>query len=85
MESAFSNGPLAKGKGADVDKRASIKVHSKRCRLADPDGISAKAVIDGLVLGGILSDDNAKFVKEVAFSQEISKVEETIIDVVWEV
>lgn len=84
MEPTTCHGSLATGKGANVDKRASIRVHSKRNRLADPDGISAKAVIDGLVLGGILRDDNAKFVKEVSFTQEISKVEETIIDVFWE-
>ena len=83
VESTFSNGSLAKGKGADMDKRASIRVHSKRRRVADPDGISAKAVIDGLVVAGILGDDSAKFVKEVTFSQETCKVEETIIDITW--
>lgn len=51
--------------------------------MADPDGISAKAVIDGLVLGGILVDDGAKFVKEVTFTQETCKTEETIIDITW--
>ena len=83
MECAFSNGSLAKGKNKELDKRASIKVHSKRKRLADPDGISAKAIIDGLVLGGILQDDSAEFVSEVSFTQENSKTEETIIDIVW--
>lgn len=79
MESTFSNEPLAKGKGDKVDKRASIRVHSIRKRMADPDGISAKAVIDGIVLSGILADDSAKFVKEVSFSQEVGSKEETVI------
>lgn len=59
-------------------------MHSKRYRLADSDGISAKYVIDALVLGGVLADDSPEFVKEVRFSQEkISKdkPEETIITV----
>ena len=84
MESTICHATLAKGKGDKMDKRACIAVHSKRKRLADPDGISAKAVIDGLVLGGVLSDDNAKCVREVSFTQEVSKVEETIITVSWE-
>lgn len=64
-----------------MDKRASIHVHSKRTRLADPDGISAKAVIDGLVKAGILTNDSPEFVKEVSYSQEVTKDgEETIID-----
>lgn len=84
MEPVISNGSLATKEGKGLDKKASIRVHSKRSRLADPDGISAKAVIDGLVLAGILRDDNAKCVKEVSHSQEQSKVEETIIEIVWE-
>ena len=48
----------------------SISIHSIRHRLADHDNISAKAVIDGVVHAGILSDDSTKQVKEVTFSQE---------------
>ena len=46
-----------------------ITVHSYRHRLADPDGISAKAAIDALVKAGILTDDSAKEIKEVRFRQ----------------
>ena len=66
-----------------VYPRVSIRVHSKRRRLTDPDGIAAKAAIDGLVRGGLLTDDSAKTIKEVSFSQELSDVEETVIEV-WE-
>jgi len=51
-----------------MDQRVCIHVHSKRRRLTDPDGIYAKAVIDGLTSGGILLDDSAKFIKEVSNS-----------------
>ena len=56
-----------------------IHVHSKRNYLADADGISAKAVIDGIVHSGLLQDDGPKDVSRVTFSQEKSKDEETII------
>lgn len=76
------------GKAADkadrVHSRVRISVHSRRRRLADPDGISAKAVIDGLRQGGLIVDDSARYVEGVSYSQEKAKVEETVIDV-WEV
>ena len=61
-----------------------LHIHSKRRRLADPDGISFKAAIDGLTEGGILRDDSAKVIERVTSSQEVVKGdadEETIIDV----
>lgn len=63
--------------------QCSVRVHSKRTRLADPDGISCKAVLDGLRKAGVLIDDNSKFIKEVSFSQEIGE-DETIIDLFFE-
>jgi Holliday junction resolvase RusA-like endonuclease len=58
-----------------------VHVHSKRKRLADPDGLSIKAVLDGLTKAGVFADDNAKRIKEVRFTQEQSSVEETIIEI----
>ena len=84
LESTPSDEPLAKKKGARSDKRCRVHVHSKRRRLCDPDGISAKAAIDSLVVTGLLPDDSAKYIKEVSFSQEISKTEETVIDLIWD-
>ena len=84
MERTVSNEQVSEGKGTPQDTcRCSISVHSKRKRLADPDGISAKAAIDGLVLAGVLVDDSCKYVSEVRFTQEQSKVEETIITLEW--
>jgi hypothetical protein len=64
-----------------LDTPCSIHIHSKRKRLCDPDGVSAKYLIDGLVLAGILQDDRQENVEEVTFSQEKSKEEETIITI----
>jgi len=38
--------------------------------LADCDGISAKAAIDGIVKAGILRADTAQAIKEITYSQE---------------
>ena len=83
VESAPGDESLATEEGAGLDKRCRVHVHSKRRRLCDPDGISAKAAIDGLVAAKLLRDDSAKFIKEVSFSQEVSEVEETIIEITW--
>jgi len=48
----------------------SIHIHSRRFRFADPDGVSAKAAIDGLVHAGLLSNDTGKEIKEVTYTQE---------------
>jgi len=75
---------MAKKEGERLDKRCSISVHSRTKRLADADGRSVKAAMDGLREAGILEDDNPKFVTEVAQSQEITTGdEETIIDILW--
>jgi len=59
-----------------------LHIHSVRNRLADSDGISAKAVIDGLIHAGILANDSPEFVKQVTYSQEKTKdKEETIITI----
>jgi hypothetical protein len=69
MELPASRQSVAAGKGAAFDSRVSITIVSYRSRLADADGISAKAAIDGLVAAGILRDDSAKEVSEVRYRQ----------------
>ena len=76
MEQDTGNGSVAKEKIEGFDSPVSIHIHSVRNRLADPDGISFKAVIDGLVHAGILSDDTTKQIKEVTSSQEKTRGEE---------
>jgi len=81
MEQDISNAPLAEEETPRLDSPVSIHVHSIRKRLTDADGISAKAAIDGLVLSGVLPDDSPKYVKQVTYSQEKGKIEETIITI----
>ena len=50
-----------------------VHVHSIRKRLADIDGISAKAAIDGIVKSGLLEDDSAKQIRQIKFTQEKCK------------
>jgi len=49
--------------------RVRLTVRSYRARLADPDGISVKAAIDGLVEAGVIKDDNAGVVVGLTIEQ----------------
>jgi hypothetical protein len=69
VELPASGKRVGKGTRAAFDSRVSITIVSYRSRLADSDGISAKAAIDGLVACGILADDSAKEVEEVRYRQ----------------
>ena len=62
-------------------KAVCIHCHSVRKRLADYDGVSVKAALDGIVEAGVLIDDNLETVKEVTQSQEKGKEEKTIITI----
>ncbi len=81
MEQDSSNAALSAYRFKEVDSLVSIRVISYRKLKHDPDGISAKAVIDGLVHAGILADDSSKQVKEVTFESRKSKEERTIIEI----
>jgi len=69
MESITCNAPLGEKKMPRFNSQVCIIIRSYRRRLCDPDGISAKAAIDGLVKAGILADDTTKQVEEVRFKQ----------------
>ena len=85
MEQNTCNAPVAKKEAKGLDTQCRIHVHSKRHRLADSDGISTKAVIDGLKHAGILKDDSPRYVKEVSYSQEKTTApEETIVDIYFD-
>ena len=84
VERITGNGTLAAKTDKRLDPPCRIHVHSIRKRLADADGVSGKAAIDGLVLGGVLEDDSTEFVKEVSYSQEKAgkgEDERTIIEI----
>ena len=79
MEQDTGDASLGEKKIKGFNTPVSIHVHSIRKRLTDPDGISAKAAIDGLVHWGILTDDTSKEVEGVSYSQEKGEPEQTII------
>ena len=54
---------------------------SRRKRLADSDGVSAKATIDALVRAGVIPDDSMKYVAETRFSQEKGAPETTTVTI----
>jgi len=82
LESVAINALYAKKQADKIFERCSIHFHYKRKRLADTDGCSHKATIDGIVASGILEDDSAEFVKKVSQSQEkVKDGEETIITI----
>jgi hypothetical protein len=87
MEPSFGGKQMATKKHTRLDSPCGIHIHSRRHRMADADGISGKALIDGLVISGVLEDDRQEYVKWVTYSQEkISKKEdeETIITITIE-
>ena len=61
LEQTVGGRPLEKEIYKRFNPPVYIHVHSIRKRLADPDGVSAKALIDGCVRAGILWDDNSTF------------------------
>lgn len=80
LESFIVHESLSENEFEAMAAQCSIHIHSKRKRLTDADGISAKAAIDATVHGGLLQDDSPQFVQEVSYSQVRSKNEETIIE-----
>jgi len=85
MECPACRPPVAPTLHPQVDSPCRIRVLCKRHRLADPDGISIKAVLDGLVLAGILSGDSAKEIIESPVVRQVhierDEREETIVEI----
>ena len=85
LEQNSSHEPLAEKETKGLDSRVNITVTSYRKRIHDPDGISVKAVLDGIVRAGLLPDDSTKEVKSVKFESVICKkdeAEKTVINIV---
>ncbi|HDY87976.1 MAG TPA: hypothetical protein ENH82_07685 [bacterium] len=72
---------LGKKKAPRFTAPVRIAVCSTRGRLADTDGLSIKAVLDGIVKANILADDTPKEIKEIRFSQEKGRPEKTVITI----
>lgn len=69
VESDPGDAPVGTHEIAPLFAPCRITVVHTRKRLADPDGLSAKAIIDGIVEAGILPDDSAKQITEVRHRQ----------------
>ena len=81
LEQDSCDAPNGKNQTKAFDTQVRIHFHHLRLRLADIDGISGKAAIDGIVAAGLLTDDSAKQVAEVTHSQEKGNVEKTIVTI----
>jgi hypothetical protein len=80
LESHLSDATLPKDRVKKKDTRACIHVRSFRRLNGDPDGVSVKAAIDGIVERGILPDDSSKQISSVTFESITGcKEEQTII------
>jgi Holliday junction resolvase RusA-like endonuclease len=84
LESDISHAPSSEKASSPQDTRVNIYVRSYRRLNSDPDGISVKAALDGIVGIGILPDDSSKQVKSVTFETIKSKEEKTIIEILEE-
>ena len=77
---------MEKAKITAFNTQVSIHFHSKRYRLADADGLSVKAVLDGLVNKGLFIDDSPKYIRSITQTQEKipkSEKEVTIITITY--
>lgn len=81
LEPASSHAPVAAHETPAFNSPVNIRVTSYRKLNHDPDGISAKAVLDGVVAAGILTDDSAKQVESITFKSIKSKEEKTVIEI----
>ena len=85
VERNTRNESLGESKPTAFDSLVRITVYSYRTILADADGISAKAAIDGLVHAGVIADDSTKYVDEVRYRQikvETLEEEKTVLEIV---
>ena len=73
--------PLGAEEAPGSDTRVDIRVISYRSNRHDPDGVSVKAVLDGLVRRGVLPDDSAKEVRSVTFESIKAPEEKTVIEI----
>ncbi len=80
-KSLDSDAPYATIQNGYFNQRVYILIHSFRKRLADSDGISAKAAIDAFVQAGVLKDDSPAYVEETRYKQTkvVGEIEEKTV------
>lgn len=64
VEPVAGDEPLSESKATAFDSQVRVRIDTFRTRLADADGISAKAILDGLVYCGVLRGDSLKEIAE---------------------
>jgi len=69
LELPVSGQPIHPPEGPAFTARVDIRIISYRVRFADTDGISRKAIIDGLVNCGVLKNDSRKEIKSIRHRQ----------------
>ncbi len=82
LEPAARHEPMAKEETPRFNTPVIIRVISYRKRKHDTDGVSLKAVLDGIIKAGILTDDSSEEVRQVIFESRKSKTEKTIIEII---
>jgi len=85
LERAPDCAPVAPPRHPKVDTPCRLRLLCHRHRLADTDGISAKALIDGLIIARILADDTTKQIIESPVIAQIkvgrAEPEQTIVEI----
>lgn len=81
LESNPGDAALRKNETARIPAPCRIHFHHVRGRLADMDGLSVKAVLDGIVHVGVFPDDSPEFIEEISHSQAKGKPEKTVITI----
>lgn len=64
VERTASDEPLQTSHPTPFDSQVRIRIDTFRTKLGDADGISAKAILDGLVYCGVLRGDSLKEISE---------------------
>lgn len=79
LEQDSGNAPLAANGVEAFTSQVCLTFYHTRKRVADLDGLSVKAAIDGLVAAGVLATDSPKQVAEIRVIQTQGSPEETKI------
>jgi len=81
MEQHISDESLVKEVFERLDPPFIITVTSYRRLKHDPDGVSIKALLDGIVRAGLLKDDSWEEIKEIRLKSIKAEEEKTIIEI----
>jgi len=87
MESDTDNEYSPEERIAALDTRVIVAVTSYRWGKHDPDGVSIKAVLDGLIKCGILRDDSTDEIQKICLRSKKAKtkaMERTTIEIYHE-